>query len=97
VTSKPRNNSGEDISELHSSGIFSGNATTGWFERKERNLHTKNRISLAIDQEFGRLSTICQISFTQANFNLILLFVFLLQEFSLRTALKSSPNMESHT
>ena len=26
----------------------------------------KNLISLAIDQEFGRLSTICQITFTQA-------------------------------
>ena len=60
----------------------------------------KNLISLAIDQEFGRLSTICQITFTQANFNLLVLFVFffhLIQEFSLRTALKSSQNMESHT
>lgn len=35
----------------------------------------KNLISLAIDQEeFGRLSTICQVTFTQANFNLIMLF-----------------------
>ena len=36
----------------------------------------KNLISLAIDQEFGRLSTICQITFTLANFNLLVLFVF---------------------